>query len=221
MKKSLSGQEFLMRIWVFAHEGGFKVTAAVLAKKLMMPTSQVNALIVRLSRKGLLKHQKYQELRLTTQGTAVALRTLRIQRLWETFLHQQLHLDLRSAFIEAERMGHMASDEMVDRLSTFLGNPLFDPHGDPIPTAHGGIPIHDGAIRLNESQVGDMAKVVRLSYHSAVASGFYDRAGLAIGSIVKILSVDDAFKIIDIEVDEEVFGVGEELSGMIYIQRIP
>jgi DtxR family Mn-dependent transcriptional regulator len=219
MKKSLSGHEFLMRTWELGHDDGLKVTASLLAKKLMMPNSQVKEMIARLSRKGLVKHQKYQELRLTTQGTAVALRTLRIQRLWETFLNRHLQLDLRSAFLEAERMGHVASDELVERLSTFLGHPLFDPHGDPIPAVNGILPMHNGAMRINEAKVGDVAQVVRLRYHSVLAPVFYDRHGLGIGTIIKVLNVNGSTKTVEVEVDGNVFWVGAEMSELIYIQR--
>ena len=31
----------------------------------------------------------------------------------------------------AEQLEHIESDDLVDRLDSFLGNPSFDPHGDP------------------------------------------------------------------------------------------
>ena len=39
------------------------------------------------------------------------------------------------------RSEHISSEELVQRLDNFLGNPLFDPHGDPIPDKNGKITV--------------------------------------------------------------------------------
>ena len=36
---------------------------------------------------------------------------------------------------EAELLEHVLSDELAERIAAKLGNPEFDPHGDPIPSA--------------------------------------------------------------------------------------
>ena len=41
----------------------------------------------------------------------------------------------------AEELEHVSSRELIQRLETFLGNPSFDPHGDPIPDRNGKIPV--------------------------------------------------------------------------------
>ncbi|MFZ1452947.1 MAG: metal-dependent transcriptional regulator, partial [Ferruginibacter sp.] len=41
----------------------------------------------------------------------------------------------------AEELEHISSVELVQRLDNFLGNPSFDPHGDPIPDKNGKIPV--------------------------------------------------------------------------------
>jgi DtxR family transcriptional regulator, Mn-dependent transcriptional regulator len=38
---------------------------------------------------------------------------------------------------EAEQLEHAASDTLIDRMARALGDPLFDPHGAPIPTRDG------------------------------------------------------------------------------------
>jgi DtxR family Mn-dependent transcriptional regulator len=41
--------------------------------------------------------------------------------------------------VEAERLEHAVSDDLIERMATALGQPRYDPHGDPIPTAAGEI----------------------------------------------------------------------------------
>ena len=37
----------------------------------------------------------------------------------------------------AEELEHIQSIELINRLDDYLGNPKFDPHGDPIPSSSG------------------------------------------------------------------------------------
>ena len=43
-----------------------------------------------------------------------------------------------------------AANELVQRLDNFLGNPSFDPHGDPIPDKNGKIPV------INQQSLSDI-----------------------------------------------------------------
>ena len=49
----------------------------------------------------------------------------------------------------------------ADELAAQLSNPLYDPHGDPIPTADGEIPSLQG-IPLNEAEIGSVVKVLHI-----------------------------------------------------------
>ena len=40
---------------------------------------------------------------------------------------------------EAEMLEHMSSDFLTEKISSYLGHPQTDPHGDPIPAANGKI----------------------------------------------------------------------------------
>ena len=55
----------------------------------------------------------------------------------------------------------MVSKEETERLAAQMGNPVFDPHGDPIPTAEGQLPKHRG-VRLNTLQEGEMGRITHL-----------------------------------------------------------
>ena len=40
---------------------------------------------------------------------------------------------------EAERLEHAVSEMLIERMAEALGNPRFDPHGDPIPDPDGSV----------------------------------------------------------------------------------
>src|SRR5205807_889240 len=95
--------------------------------------------VKRLSETGLIEHVPYRGVQLTAQGRRAALRMIRRHRLLELYLTQQLGYDWGSVHAEAERLEHAVSDELIDRMARALGDPQYDPHGDPIPTAAGEI----------------------------------------------------------------------------------
>jgi DtxR family Mn-dependent transcriptional regulator len=59
---------------------------------------------------------------------------------------------------EAERVEHQLTEAEVDKLATRLGDPRYDPHGDPIPTSAGEIPERVG---VSLPKAGDGSVVVR------------------------------------------------------------
>jgi ABC-type Mn2+/Zn2+ transport system permease subunit/Mn-dependent DtxR family transcriptional regulator len=81
--------------------------------------------------KGLVQKE---ELRLTDGGKLLALRMVRAHRLWETYLNQEVGLTPEQIHDEAERLEHLLTDEMLDRVDAELGYPETDPHGSVIPS---------------------------------------------------------------------------------------
>lgn len=81
--------------------------------------------------KGLLNRD---ELRLTDGGKLLALRMVRAHRLWETYLNQEVGLTPEQIHDEAERLEHLLTEEMLDRVDAELGYPEKDPHGSVIPS---------------------------------------------------------------------------------------
>lgn len=73
------------------------------------------------------------ELRLTDGGKLLALKMVRAHRLWETYLNQEVGLTPDQIHVEAERLEHLLTDEMLDRVDEELGYPEMDPHGSKIP----------------------------------------------------------------------------------------
>ncbi len=84
-------------------------------------------------------------IRLTDAGREMGLHVLRAHRLWESYLAD------RTGFPEVEWHGrahdleHGLTAADVDALSARLQHPIRDPHGDPIPTAEGEFPGHQGS----------------------------------------------------------------------------
>lgn len=84
------------------------------------------------------------ELQLTTIGREYALRIIRAHRLWEEYLAEKTGFDESEWHDQADHYEHLLSPEETKDLAQELGNPVYDPHGDPIPSPTGEFKHHPG-----------------------------------------------------------------------------
>ncbi len=135
---SRSTEDYLKAIYWLESSGGAAQTSAI-AELLDIAPPSVSGMVKRLSESGLLEHVPYRGVQLTRTGRRAALRMVRRHRILETYLTSKLGYDWDSVHQEAERLEHAVSDELIERMAIALGNPRYDPHGAPIPTADGNI----------------------------------------------------------------------------------
>ena len=76
-------------------------------------------------------------LKLTPEGREYAVRIVRVHRLWEKYLAEKTGHNPSEWHYLAEKMEHKLDEKDIAELSSILGDPLFDPHGDPIPDNSG------------------------------------------------------------------------------------
>src|SRR5262245_22761497 len=136
MPLTRSVEDYLKTIYLLAPAGG-AVSTNDIAERLGLSAPSVSGMVKRLSDMGLLDHEPYRGVELTEQGRGSAIRMVRRHRLIEAYLVEFLGYSWDTVHDEAERLEHAVSDMLVERMAEALGNPRFDPHGDPIPSAEG------------------------------------------------------------------------------------
>ncbi len=115
---------------------------------------------------------------LTPEGRAYALRIIRTHRLWEKYLADETSVGEEDWHIAAEEIEHYITPAQADALAAQIGNPVFDPHGDPIPSAKGDLPVKKGNA-LNTLKMGKFARIIHIEdephaiYSQLVAAGLY------------------------------------------------
>ena len=133
-----------------------------LAQRLGISSPSVSEMVTRLSAQGLVEHDRYRGQQLTRDGRKVALELVRHHRLLEMFLVQVLGYSLDEVHEEAERLEHVISERMEQRIFDLLGRPELDPHGHAIPTLAGKVrPLSDRP--LSECRVGEKVVVQGVS----------------------------------------------------------
>ncbi|SDQ02517.1 MULTISPECIES: metal-dependent transcriptional regulator [Carnobacterium] len=110
----------------------------IVNNKQLLTTLNVSAASVtdmntKLLKENLIIHIPYKGVRVTEKGLHLANQVIRKHRIWEVFLLEKLEYDWKEVHAEADLLEHASSDELIERLYRFLGEPEFDPHGGYIP----------------------------------------------------------------------------------------
>ncbi len=111
-----------------------------IAKHLHTKAATVTDMIKKLKQKKLIEYKPYYGVHLTSLGLKQALTIIRKHRLWEYFLFNKLNFNWEDVHEVAEELEHISSTKLIDKLDQYLGNPKYDPHGDPIPNKNGLMP---------------------------------------------------------------------------------
>ena len=139
MNYTTSEENYIKSIYHLQQETG-TVNTNTLAAEMQTRPASVTDMLKKLKTKKLLQYEKYRGFKLNDNGKKIALSVVRKHRLWEFFLANKLGFEWDKVHAIAEEMEHVSSNELIERLEIFLGNPAFDPHGDPIPDSNGKIP---------------------------------------------------------------------------------
>ncbi len=165
-----------------------KVTTSSLADALNVSAASVTDMIKKLSDRSLINYMPYQGVELTRSGKKMALRTLRRHRLWEMFLVEFLDYTWDEVHDEAEKLEHIMSEDLEERIDKALGYPKHDPHGHPIPTKNGEI-VEDDHPSLADLKVNDSGIVIRVNDASQSLLKHMASIGIQIQSPVKVLDI--------------------------------
>jgi DtxR family transcriptional regulator, Mn-dependent transcriptional regulator len=165
-KVSSSAEEYLLTLYRL-ETSGERAGSSQLAKMFGVKAPSVTGMLRRLSERGWVRYQRYRPPELTEEGRRVAVYLIRRHRLLETFLVRFLDYSWDEVHDEVQMLEHTVSDRLLHRIDHKLGQPSYDPHGDPIPDEHGNMPDHTlvPLTRLEEGSAGQVGRVDNRSRH--------------------------------------------------------
>lgn len=220
---SVAVENYVKQIYLGQHEGGGSdglVPMGRLAGAVGVTPGTATTMIKTLADAGLVAYEPRGGVRLTKKGEKLALHVLRRHRLVELFLVNVLGFDWSDVHTEAEELEHAVSDNLIERISAFLGHPLLDPHGDPIPTAEGTVDDARHA-RLAEGRPGKRYRVTRVLDQNPAFLKFIEEHGLKPASRVLIQSRDDAADAVAVLVkDQRVITLGMAAATKILVTPV-
>ena len=163
--KSESTENYLKAIYLIQeNQNGSPVSTSSLASKLGITNASVTGMLKRLSSTeyDLVRYEPYYGATLSPAGIKSALEIIRHHRLIESYLSQKLGYSWDEVHEEAERLEHVISEDMEERLAIALGDPTSDPHGDPIPDRDGNFqqPVYQSLSDIPEGNQAEIRRVV-------------------------------------------------------------
>ncbi len=185
MDHSRAVEDYLKAIFKLQAES-LQVSTTALASELDRSAASVTNMVKGLAEQGLLVHEPYHGVRLTSRGESAALRIIRRHRVIETYLIERLGYTWDGVHAEADRLEHAASDDLIDRMAQALGDPDEDPHGAPIPSSDGVIASRD-LVALTELPEGEEAVVRQVSDEDSDRLRELAAAGFLLGTTVVLI----------------------------------
>jgi DtxR family Mn-dependent transcriptional regulator len=186
MLLSQTEENYLKAIYSLAYANSNKVSTTLISEELNTKASSVTDMIQKLADKDLVHYKKYQGVSLTEIGRKIAVEIVRKHRLWEVFLVNKLNYNWDEVHELAEQLEHIKSETLIDKLEAFLEFPTHDPHGDPIPSINGEMPL-DNSILLSEGVINKIYKVSCVKDNSKSLLQYLDKHSLTINSELTII----------------------------------
>jgi DtxR family Mn-dependent transcriptional regulator len=128
---------------IYKAEALGEVTSQDIAKRVGVSAPAVSKMLRKLKALKFVSLHHQTGIHLTPFGLRTALQTIRRHRLLELYLVRELGYRWDEVHAEAEQLEHYISPLFEERIAERLGHPEVDPHGDPIPSANGVMPISD------------------------------------------------------------------------------
>jgi DtxR family Mn-dependent transcriptional regulator len=185
-----------------------------IASRLGVKAPSVTEMLKRLAEADWIVYESGRGARLTEQGLREARRVIRRHRLVELFLHRVLGLDWSEVDAEAEALEHAISPRLEQAVARFLGEPVEDPHGHPIPTEEGQIVQRD--LRpLGAFRPGQRILIREVQDDNPERLRRWQELGLMPGATATVLSHQPLDDVYELEVNGTVIRLGSEgLAGV-------
>jgi len=213
---SLAEENYLKAIYHLSQECKSGVSTNSIAEKMETKPSSVTDMMQKLAEKNVLTYIKYKGVILTETGKKIAANIIRKHRLWEVFLVEKLNFQWDEVHEIAEQLEHIKSQELIAKLDEFLGQPEFDPHGDPIPDKHGNMKPTEKKL-LSEMEKNQHGVCVGVKESSAEFLQYLDKRKIGIGSKITVLGKEFFDESMMIQIGENQLFISNKISNNLYI----
>ncbi|WP_296685054.1 metal-dependent transcriptional regulator [Flavobacterium sp.] len=216
---TFSEENYLKTIYHLTTSLSTEISTNAIAEMMETKASSVTDMLKKLAEKDLVHYKKYQGVFLTPKGKLAAKMIVRKHRLWEVFLVEKLAFSWDEVHDIAEQLEHIKSEQLINRLDDFLGNPTEDPHGDPIPDANGQIIKVEKQLlsELSEKQSGIC---VGVKDTSSEFLKYLDKQGIALGSTIEILTKEVFDSSLKIKIDGKEVTISNKIATNLFVKIV-
>jgi DtxR family Mn-dependent transcriptional regulator len=212
-------ENYLKTIYHLSGGNGTIVNNKQLADKLNVIPATVTEAVKKLHDLKYVIYEKSYGTRLTALGSKTALNIVRRHRIWETYLANELGFGWDEVHEIAEELEHIQNDKLIKKLSEKLGNPSFDPHGDPIPDEKGKIQ-KSNFIKLSEAKLKNSYKIMGVTDHSTAFLKYLEKHQLVIGASISIKIIEEFDNSIILICQKKEVGISPKAAESIIVQTL-
>jgi len=215
---SQSVEDYLKTIYILETDGEGATTTNV-AEAMDVSSASVTNMVKKLSGMGLVEYKSYKGATLTPAGKKIALEILRHHRLLELYLKEIMGYSWDEVHDEAEKLEHHISEQFEDKIAELLDHPTHDPHGDPIPSKDGKIPM-SALLPLPEAKPGHQYLIGRVTDQDPELLRFLEKTGLIPGVKVQLLEKQPFEGPITLMAEDEKKVIGQGIASKIMLTEI-
>ncbi|MCB9456553.1 MAG: metal-dependent transcriptional regulator [Anaerolineaceae bacterium] len=218
MNTSEAMQEYLAEAYRLAYyqSDSHFISTSALAEVLHVSPPAVTRMVQRLKEAGYLEHEPYRGIALTPAGEREALMSIRRHRLVERFLVDVMDFGWHEVHDEADDLGAVVSQIVVERMALLAGSPRRCPHGEPIPTEDGVMPqVVD--YPLNDISLNQEMVISRVTTHDAGKLDYLGTLGLKPGTGFTLIERAPFNGPLQLAVNGSIQVIGYELAGALRV----
>ena len=188
-----------------------------IAKHLHTKAATVTDMLKKLKLKKLIEYKPYYGVHLTKNGNKHALQIIRKHRLWEYFLVNKLNFNWDEVHDVAEELEHISSNKLIDKLEQYLGNPKYDPHGDPIPNKIGVMPVTNN-ISLTQIPINKKATISLVNSQHKQLLGLLQQKKINIGSSIKVVNKFEFDDSLEVQINQQTsFNISHKMAETLFV----
>lgn len=196
-----------------------QVSLSLLSSHVESSAQAISTMVKRLNENGYLVHEPYRGVRLTAEGEKIAMPSLRRHRLTEVFLVKVMNYDWAAAHELSDVFERGVNDELEERMDELAGRPTRCPHGEPIPSKDGVMPIIKDEPLMNVPSGSDCV-VSRVRTHNMEKLHYIAELGLVPGTPFHLLSCAPFKGPLRLEMKPSNHIIGYELSQSIWVEVV-
>ena len=194
-----------------------QVPLSLLTSHVDSSAQAISSMVKRLQKDGYLVHEPYRGVRLTPEGEQIAMPSLRRHRLTEVFLVKVMKYDWATAHELSDTFEKGVNDEIEDRMDELAGRPTRCPHGEPIPTKDGVMPVVRD-MSLIDVPSGSDCVISRVRTHDFEKLTYIGELGLVPGTSFHLLSCAPFKGPLRLNMKPHDHVVGYELSSSLWVE---
>ena len=187
---SFTEENYLKAIYNLLEKGEKKISTNSISRRLDTTPASVTDMLKKLADKKLISYEKYKGVSLTSNGKKIAISIIRKHRLWEFFLVEKLGFKWDEVHEMAEQLEHIQSEKLVEKLDKYLEHPHFDPHGDPIPDAHGNFHTVQ-TFPLSSISTNEKVTITGVLDHGTSFLQYLSKSDLALGKKIIVKDIQE------------------------------